>query len=164
MNPTDSVEYAGFWRRSGALAVDSILFALLSAFSLYALYGPDYYLWAKENTELFAFYGWEELLVDNVLPPIITVFLWVKLLGTPGKLLLGCQVVDQSTFQPLSVKQAIIRYLSYFVSLLPLGLGFFWVAWDKRKQGFHDKIAKTVVIIEDEAHLSLAELELEAKK
>ena len=27
-----------------------------------------------------------------------------------------------------------------------LGLGFLWVGWDKRKQGFHDKLANTVVI------------------
>lgn len=24
--------------------------------------------------------------------------------------------------------------------------GFFWISWDARKQGFHDKIADTVVV------------------
>jgi uncharacterized RDD family membrane protein YckC len=52
-----------------------------------------------------------------------------------------------------------VRYLGYFVSALPLGLGFFWVAWDKRKQGFHDKLAKTVVIHEDESRVLYKELE-----
>ncbi|MBT7879149.1 MAG: hypothetical protein HN738_13805, partial [Gammaproteobacteria bacterium] len=28
-----------------------------------------------------------------------------------------------------------------------LGLGFIWIALDKRKQGWHDKLAGTVVII-----------------
>jgi uncharacterized RDD family membrane protein YckC len=31
-----------------------------------------------------------------------------------------------------------------------LNLGFIWVAFDKRKQGWHDKIAGTVVIIREE--------------
>jgi uncharacterized RDD family membrane protein YckC len=38
------------------------------------------------------------------------------------------------------------RYLGYFVSTIPFGLGLFWIGWDKRKQGWHDKLAGTVVI------------------
>ena len=39
-----------------------------------------------------------------------------------------------------------MRYLAYLVSMLPLCFGFLWIAWDKKKQGWHDKIAKTYVI------------------
>ena len=49
----------------------------------------------------------------------------------------------------LSVKQAIFRYLGYFVALLPLGLGILWVAFDKRKQGWQDKLAGSVVLRDD---------------
>lgn len=38
------------------------------------------------------------------------------------------------------------RYLAYYVSLIPFGLGFIWVAFDGRKQGWHDKLAGTVVV------------------
>ncbi len=38
------------------------------------------------------------------------------------------------------------RYLGYFASTIPLCLGFLWIAFDKRKQGWHDKLAGTVVI------------------
>ena len=38
------------------------------------------------------------------------------------------------------------RYLAYFVSTIPLALGLIWVAFDKRKQEWHDKLAGTVVI------------------
>ena len=47
--------------------------------------------------------------------------------------------------------EAIIRALGYYVSALPFLLGFFWIIWDRRKQGFHDKLANTVVI--QNAHL-----------
>jgi uncharacterized RDD family membrane protein YckC len=43
--------------------------------------------------------------------------------------------------------QYIIRYLGYYVSIFALGLGFLWVAWDDKKQGWHDKMAGTVVIL-----------------
>jgi uncharacterized RDD family membrane protein YckC len=39
-----------------------------------------------------------------------------------------------------------LRYAGYFVALLPVGLGILWVAFDARKQGWHDKLAKTVVV------------------
>jgi uncharacterized RDD family membrane protein YckC len=44
------------------------------------------------------------------------------------------------------------------LSALPLGLGFVWIAFDRRKQGFHDKIAKTCVVMEDEASKELDEI------
>ncbi|MEO8407836.1 MAG: RDD family protein, partial [Oxalobacteraceae bacterium] len=34
----------------------------------------------------------------------------------------------------------------YFVSALPFCLGLIWVGLDKRKQGWHDKLAGTVVV------------------
>ncbi len=43
-------------------------------------------------------------------------------------------------------QQLIGRYLGYYVSIFALGVGFLWVAFDPRKQGWHDKMAGTVVI------------------
>ena len=45
-----------------------------------------------------------------------------------------------------STAQFIIRYLGYYVSIIPLFLGIIWVGIDKRKQGFHDTLAGTVVL------------------
>ncbi|MBL8320870.1 MAG: RDD family protein, partial [Acinetobacter sp.] len=44
------------------------------------------------------------------------------------------------------LKQSIIRYVGYFPAMMALFIGIFWVAFDKRKQGWHDKMANTVVI------------------
>ncbi|TPW10609.1 MAG: hypothetical protein FD130_2175, partial [Halothiobacillaceae bacterium] len=65
---------------------------------------------------------------------------------------------DATTFAPLRPGQAILRYFAYLVSILPLGLGFLWIIWDRRKQSFHDKIARSVVIMEDETHEVFTEL------
>ena len=65
---------------------------------------------------------------------------------TPGKSLMGLQVVSvQGT--PLSYGTAFLRSVGYLVSSLVFCLGFIWIGFDKRKQGWHDKIAGTVVII-----------------
>ena len=58
----------------------------------------------------------------------------------------SARVVDAGTGKTLSAGQSIGRYLAYFVSALPLGLGLFWVAWDEKKQGWDDKLAGTVVV------------------
>ncbi len=51
-------------------------------------------------------------------------------------------------FRPrlLMKKQLIGRYFAYVLSTLPLGLGFLWIAFDPKKQGWHDKLAGTAVI------------------
>ncbi len=134
--------YAGFWIRVLASLIDTVILLVLSSVCLGLFYGMRTIdqLLAQQNP-------WVSLL-NWVLPIALTVFFWVRYLGTPGKLLLGLHVVDAETGAPLRTPQAIGRYLGYYVSLLALGLGFIWVAFDSRKQGFHDKLAGTVVIHE----------------
>jgi uncharacterized RDD family membrane protein YckC len=66
--------------------------------------------------------------------------------ATPGKMAVGCEIVNAKTGEKLGIGRSIVRYLGYFVSTLPLGLGFLWVVFNKRKRGWHDLIAGTVVI------------------
>lgn len=72
--------------------------------------------------------------------------LWTWKSASLGKMIVGLKIVDKDTHNNISFKQSIIRFLGYIISLLPLGLGFFWMIWDKEKQGWHDKLAKTFVL------------------
>jgi uncharacterized RDD family membrane protein YckC len=66
---------------------------------------------------------------------------------TVGKMALGIKVVDQDSWQPgIGVGRGIGRYFARWLSALPLGLGYFWMLWDKDKQTFHDKLVRTRVI------------------
>jgi uncharacterized RDD family membrane protein YckC len=56
------------------------------------------------------------------------------------------KIVDAKTMREPRRGSLVGRYLVYFVSAIPLCLGFLWVAWGKRKREFHDKLAGTVVI------------------
>ena len=65
--------------------------------------------------------------------------------GTLGKHLLGMKVVNER-YQKLSMQEAVLRYLSKYLSDLFLCLGYIWIIFDTKKQGWHDKIAGTYVI------------------
>jgi len=133
-------EYAGFWIRVGAALIDSLLFIIVFSIPLTVIYGTEYW------TSSTAVKGFWDSLIQYVVPLVITVWFWTKYLGTPGKLILRLRVVDAQTGQAISTPKAIGRYLGYYVSILPLMLGIIWVGIDKKKQGFHDKLAGTVVI------------------
>jgi uncharacterized RDD family membrane protein YckC len=88
-----------------------------------------------------------QLSVDLLFMGTIFVLFWIYKNSTPGKMLFKSVIVDANTLSAPSTFQNIIRYLAYFISFAALGLGFIWIALDKRKQGWHDKLAGTVVII-----------------
>lgn len=71
---------------------------------------------------------------------------WKYCRPTPGKRLFRLGIVDSTTFAEASLKQVIVRFIGYIISSIPLGLGFIWVLFSKRKQGWHDIMAHTVVI------------------
>ena len=49
-----------------------------------------------------------------------------------------------------STARLVGRLFAYLISALPLFLGFAWIAIDRRRQGWHDKIAGTLVVYDDD--------------
>jgi uncharacterized RDD family membrane protein YckC len=139
--PSVSTEtYAGFWIRAWASIIDSVLAALILGPIVWAIYGKDYF----NSRTLIA--GPVDFLLTWILPAVAVVLFWIYKAATPGKMAAGIRVVDATSGDKPTAAQSIKRYLGYYVSLLPFGLGMVWVAFDARKQGFHDKLAGTVVV------------------
>ncbi len=153
-------QYTGFWRRFAAVCLDSVLVVILMAPVLYLIYDHDYLHWYISKGELFNVFGVWDLILTRALPVLALLAFWHMLGATPGKVLMHCRIVDSKSLQPPSKMQIITRFLGYFASSLPMYLGFFWIAWDKRKQGFHDKLARTLVLYapDDYSQQSLDEL------
>lgn len=139
---TDSVQYAGFWVRVGAALIDTVLVACVTVPLLVAIYGWAYF----EPSQTGFIAGPADFLLSWVAPAVAVVAFWLLRQATPGKMVLSLKVVDAKTYSTLTPGQAVGRYLAYYVSTLPLGLGLVWVAFDPRKQGWHDKLAGTIVI------------------
>ncbi len=64
---------------------------------------------------------------------------------TIGKMLMGIRVVKLNG-EPLQATDAILRYLGTYLNSAVLMLGWLWATWDEDRQGWHDKIAHTIVV------------------
>lgn len=132
-------EYAGFWIRFAASIIDNIIiFVALIPIAMLLGWESTY------SSGLSSGIDW----LWQILFAVFFVFCWVKFAGTPGKRLLRLKVLDERTGENITVGQGIIRYIGYFPAILVLFIGLIWVAFDSKKQGWHDKMAKTVVVRE----------------
>ena len=66
--------------------------------------------------------------------------------GTIGQRVLKLRVVGADNGQPIGLLRSFLRYIGYIVSAAVVFIGLIWVAFDARKQGWHDKIASSLVI------------------
>ena len=136
------LEYVGFWPRVGASIVDNLLVGIVIWPIVTLIYGSDYWL----DASFTVFKGPWDFLLTWVFPAAAVILFWVAKQATPGKMLISARIVDSKTGEKPSTGQFIGSYFGYFVSMLPLFLGIIWVAFDRRKQGWHDKLAGTVVV------------------
>lgn len=142
MDTTDTteLEYAGFWLRVWASLIDSAIVMLIALPLLTWIYGSAY--WDGDSF----IQGPVDFLISWVLPAVAVVLFWLARQATPGKMAIAARIVDARTGGKPTTSQLVIRYIGYFVSMIPFGLGILWVAFDSRKQGWHDKMAGTVVV------------------
>lgn len=80
------------------------------------------------------------------MPAFSVVPFWIYRQATPGKMAIGARIVDAATGGKPFPSQLVGRYLAYFLSAIPMLLGFIWAGVHPRKQGFHDMLAGTVVV------------------
>ena len=135
----ENSQYVGFGARFGASMLDTLLFIMVILPIYYLIYGNFAASVEGEITIV-------TVILQYIFPFIATLIFWIYKSATPGKMLIKAVIVDATTYEKPTTKQLLIRNFGYYLSLLPLGLGYFWVIWDKRKQGWHDKVANTVVI------------------
>jgi len=140
--PPERPAYVGFWARVWATLVDTALVLAVTVPLLAAIYGWSYF----DPQTLGSAPGVADIVISYVAPAVAAVAFWLVGQATPGKMAISARVVDASTGGTLTLRQSVVRYLSYFVSALPLGAGFLWVAFDAKKQGWHDKLAGSVVV------------------
>lgn len=129
--------YVGFWRRFVAFFIDSLILGIIG----YAFFGGVSQVNTQEGVSISVSYtGWK-----SVIPLIYYFVFWVWLAATPGKLVMGIKIVEEGG-KKLSIKGALLRIIGYILSAVVFFIGFIWIAFDKKKQGWHDKIAGTYVV------------------
>ncbi len=138
--------YVGFWARTWASFIDTVLVVAFTYPLLIGIYG-----WAYLDSHALM-EGPLDFLISWVLPALAIVGFWMARSATPGKMVISACIVDARSGLKPSWGQLVRRYLGYLVSTVPLCLGFLWVAFDSKKQGWHDKIAGTVVVYRQKNH------------
>ena len=145
-----ALECAGFWRRLGAYFIDSAILAIPAWFSLSSWKFGILYFWSIEEwVDVPEYLAFPPFFVSELLPLLtgIAYFIifWIWRGQTPGKIVLGIKIIRCNGME-ITWWQAPLRFLGYIVSLVLAGLGFIWIVFDSRKQGFHDKFADTCVV------------------
>jgi uncharacterized RDD family membrane protein YckC len=149
--------YGGFWIRLVARIVDSIIIGipLGVVFGVFVVLAGGIASTATNTTDQNAQAAvglgligvW---LLIAILASIGTVVYFVYFWGTSGSTLgmrlFKLRIVDADTGAPIGIARAIVRYLMSIVNSLACYIGWIWVAFDPRKQGWHDKVANSVVI------------------
>jgi len=133
---TTERHYAGFWIRLLALIIDGIIIGIISKI----LHVNGYNYSFGHMSANYSMQGWSFLL--NI---AYFAGFWIWQSATPGKMVLGLKIVDEQN-KNISVAQTFIRYFSMILSAIPFMIGFIWVAFNPKKQGWHDLLAKTYVI------------------
>lgn len=155
VNLNQDYPYVGFWKRTFAFMIDSILLSfvvwiigsLLSPF-MYVLMSANVGEMSPEDVLLagaagsYMLYTMAGQVVNWLYFSILESSAWQ---ATIGKKLLNIKVVDEEG-KRITFLRGTGRYLAKFLSVLSLGIGFMMSGWTKKKQALHDKIAKTYVI------------------
>jgi uncharacterized RDD family membrane protein YckC len=140
------IEYVGFWRRLLAALLDLFVLLVLIVPVELAVFGTDYLRLATAGKTL-----WVDIWVQFVIPVVALILLWRYRSATPGLMAISARIVDAGTLAPATAGKLVVRAIALALLLLLIpflvGLvGLLWTAFDRRKQGLHDKIAGTVVI------------------
>jgi uncharacterized RDD family membrane protein YckC len=111
---------ATFWERLGAGFLDLVLVGILSSFA-------------------------GSMPLGLVIALAYFSGMWAWKGTTVGGIVLGLKVARLDG-GAVTFTVALVRALAAGFSIVVLFLGFLWIAWDREKQGWHDRIAGTVVV------------------
>ena len=129
-----SPDGVGFGARLGAFALDALL--------VFVVAGP---LVAVTRSGIGG-----AVVLGVVAPMVVAIFCWHRYGATPGKITFSARIVDARSGSRPSLARLAIRCAAYLASALPFFIGFAWIAIDRRKQAWHDKIAGTRVVYDDD--------------
>ena len=122
-------------RRFGAMLYDALLVVAL----LFLATIP--FLFVSEEEAVAPATLTHQLTLVGVVYAFLVGF-WCRRGSTLGMLAWGLRVEQENGALP-TVSQGTIRFLVSAISLLAVGLGFFWQLWDKDDMTWHDRASKT---------------------
>lgn len=155
-------QYAGFGSRALALILDVVLiYALQFVITWIVITFLDVFrinvnncgpLTNGRDVINLVCYSFQFLLIffNLTFSFIYFTFFWIFGGQTIGNYVMGLRVLRLDG-KRMTVFRSFLRYTGYFISLIALGMGFFWALGSDRRQGWHDLLARTCVLYAWEA-------------
>jgi uncharacterized RDD family membrane protein YckC len=152
--PAPGIEFAAHGARLVAYILDGLILtvAFLVAFfigtiTLFAGSSIDWTNVEDSTMDPAAVGGFVVLIIVFVVVSIAYFpFFWARGGQTPGMRPFGLRVVRDRDGGRIGWGAAILRLIGMYVASVVFYLGFIWILIDKRRRGWHDLIAGTVVI------------------
>lgn len=140
--PTTAIAYGGFWIRVVAWLIDGIALGILTSAVAPLLGAGPMVRVEGTNFEI----NYVSNAIGTLFGLVYFVGFWSYRGQTPGMMPFRLWVVNLEDGARPDVVRAFLRYVGLIISFAVILLGVIWVAFDSRKQGWHDKIASTLVI------------------
>ncbi len=152
-----AVRYAGFWVRLVAYLIDALLLNVVAVPLNLVLFGNSGAICSAYNYTVISananVHGTNfscgptgaGYLIYFLLGAVYFTLMWIAG-ATLGQRALKIRVADAGTGERLSLAKCLVRYIGFCISSIPLAIGLIWAGVDSRKQGWHDKMANSVVL------------------
>ena len=142
--PAPGMKYGGFWVRFVAFILDGIVLGVItSALSVFAL-GGSMLMTTTAAGVVSVNYTYNAL--GALIGLVYFVGFWAWRGQTPGMIPFNMRIVMADDGSKPDWVRMLLRYVGLIISFVILFLGVIWVGFDRRKQGWHDKMAGTVVV------------------
>lgn len=145
MTEEKEIKYAGFWIRVLAVIIDSIIIGIVFYPILHAMFPTRTIMMSEFDS---SYVNDPASGVRSVVLMIYSILMLHYYDATIGKRMLGLKVTSVDGKKPAVLDIVIRETIGKFLSAIVFGIGFITVGVDPKKQGWHDKLAKTVVVYE----------------
>jgi uncharacterized RDD family membrane protein YckC len=144
--PAPGYEFGGFGERLIAYIIDIVVTGLV-ILVIVVIGGLIVAGGAASDIDILTGAGIVVLVLALIIIPLAYFpYFWARDGQTPGMRMLDLRVVRDADGGPISGGQAVLRLIGYWVSGAVFYLGYIWIFVDKRRRGWHDLIAGTVVV------------------
>jgi uncharacterized RDD family membrane protein YckC len=168
---TKETQFAGFWIRFVAHLIDAVILHFGSVILQFVILGAVFWahllFFAKAGEVQPSFFNYFDSFRLQIMVLLIRCVLSLgyytgatyRYGTTIGKRILRVYVVSAEDHSSISLRQSLVRCLSYVISAIPFAAGYIMAAYHPKKQAFHDWVAGTVCIIQPKTPSSLPTLD-----
>ena len=143
MSVAGAMDYAGFWIRTAAFAIDALIMGIIH----FVIFIPLGFLMPTSPDNPFVVISFMPvlILVQYAIPAAYDTWFVGKYGATPGKMACKLKIVVEDGNR-MSYLRALGRHFAKYLSMMILCIGYIMAAFDDQRRTLHDRICETRVV------------------